>query len=218
MAITYLSTVNVFIACIIFQVQAKDSDCGANGQLTYSLDDGNVFSVDSSTGQMCLSSVGSGLDRESRQAFSLMVTAADRGGLSASALITVSVTDINDNAPVFAPADYTLDLGEATSGPVLTVQATDAEDGGDVRYDISSGNEDGAFSLDPETGVLYVKDGGRPDARIMTVDAVDSGGKISGNQAKVTVRPGGSDVYQFKFVVAEDVSPYSDVGRVEVSS
>ena len=103
----------------------------------------------------------------------------------------------------------------------MTVQATDRDEGanGRIRYEISSGNDDGIFRLDPDSGALYrVKNDPHGPVRLY-VDAVDGSGKISGNQATVDVTFGGDHnrVQQFKFVVPEDISPYSEVGKVDIS-
>ena len=48
------------------------------------------------------------LDREQEAEFHLVVLARDRGSppLSAQQLLTVTVTDTNDNTPVFSPKTY----------------------------------------------------------------------------------------------------------------
>ena len=48
-----------------------------------------------------------------RPAYSLMVTAGDKGGLSSSTLVAVNVADVNDNSPLFAPEQYSLTLPAA---------------------------------------------------------------------------------------------------------
>lgn len=48
-------------------------------------------------------------DRETLDGFSVVVVARDAGtpSLSASATISVTVTDVNDHAPVFSQPEYT---------------------------------------------------------------------------------------------------------------
>ena len=41
-----------------------------------------------------------------------MISAIDKGGLSASTLVSVNVMDVNDNSPIFAPDQYNIELGE----------------------------------------------------------------------------------------------------------
>ena len=119
------------------------------------------------------------------------------------------------------------DLKGQQESPVVIVQATDQDEGsnGEIRYEVSSGNDDGLFKLNPESGALYVR---APTSsplptpgtsRQLFVDAVDGGGKISGNQASLKVTftaEEGPSQHQFKFVVPEDISPYSDVGKIDI--
>ena len=80
------------------------------------------------------------LDREQRDAYHLKISAVDGGSppRSAQLALTVTVTDVNDNRPVFARAEYEGALAEdAPAGQlVLTLSATDADSGarGRVLY------------------------------------------------------------------------------------
>lgn len=60
------------------------------------------------------------------------VTATDGGDppRSATASVVVVVQDVNDNDPVFAPAQYDVQLAEdePPGTPVVTVTATDADE------------------------------------------------------------------------------------------
>ena len=183
-----------------------------------------------------------------------MISAIDKGGLSASTLVSVNVMDVNDNSPIFAPDQYNIELGEKIivftinvgcfstilrdfpgrgdlkgqqESPVVIVQATDQDEGsnGEIRYEVSSGNDDGLFKLNPESGALYVR--ASPSSPLPTpgtsrqlfVDAVDGGGKISGNQASLRVTftsEEGPSEHQFRFVVPEDILPYSEVGKIDI--
>ena len=110
------------------------------------------------------------LDREDRDSFSFIAVAKDQGGLSASALIAVNIIDVNDNSPVFLPTDYSAQISwntekgnwnHVSSSPILSVRATDADDKGpnsDITYEIVGGNEEGIFSLRPDSGILTVTD------------------------------------------------------------
>ena len=94
--------------------------------------------------------------------------AKDQGGLSASALIAVNIIDVNDNEPVFLPTDYSVKLSWNTatdswdhesSSPILSVRATDADDKGpnsEITYEIVDGNDEGLFSLNPQSGILQL--------------------------------------------------------------
>lgn len=105
------------------------------------------------------------LDRESREAYSVLVSAADGGQKSESSEINIdiTVTDVNDNYPQFGQPSYNISVQEnATIGTiVLTVTASDEDfrDNGRVTYRISG--ETTFFSLffmiDKYTGDILVK-------------------------------------------------------------
>jgi len=107
-----------------------------------------------------------GLDRELCDQYRLTVIARDAGtpARSASFVVDLVVTDVNDHRPVFERLVYETEVREnadpATYGPALiTVRATDADDGanGLVRYRLStrSSAEFGQFfGVDAATGAV----------------------------------------------------------------
>ena len=92
-------------------MKAVDADAGDNAKLVYSLLDNPVdrsshfdsspFAVDPSTGVIrAMASV----DREVKAVYQFHVTAADSGSptpFTSTALVTVNVLDVNDEAPQF---------------------------------------------------------------------------------------------------------------------
>ena len=86
--------------------------------------------------------------------------------LQVSSSLQITITDVNDNAPMFIPnpvlnpALYikTIPEEEASLNLVIfDINATDADIGknGEVEYSIIGGNERGHFAIDPET-VNYI--------------------------------------------------------------
>ncbi|KAM7338028.1 hypothetical protein ACRRTK_004147 [Alexandromys fortis] len=141
------------------QVRATDMDWGANGQVTYSLHSDSqlekvmeAFSIDSNTGWI---STLKDLDHETDPTFSFSVVASDLGeafSLSSMALVSVKVTDINDNAPVFAHEVYGGKVKESDPpGEVVAVLSTLDRDTStinrQVSYHITGGNPRGRFAL-----------------------------------------------------------------------
>lgn len=62
------------------------------------------------------------LDRETTRSYHLTLRASDVGGLTASTLLVIDVLDVNDVAPAFIPAVFTLILTENVVYPsALTV-------------------------------------------------------------------------------------------------
>lgn len=102
---------------IIQKLEAKDSDLGENGRITYSLiTDTPDFRVDAETGVLY---VASALDKERQESYELKIRASDNGAklgttsLHAEALVRVTVLDENDNAPVFVSP-----TGDALTVPI----------------------------------------------------------------------------------------------------
>ena len=113
------------------------------------------------------------LDRELRPSYLLTVTVSDNGvpSLSTRRHLSISLTDVNDNAPVFSPPSPHLLVAEATprGGVVGVVTATDSDVGANavVRYSLlsasvaassssPSGGDDAArFRVDARNGTLY---------------------------------------------------------------
>uniref|UniRef100_A0A2K6ARP0 Protocadherin-16 n=1 Tax=Macaca nemestrina TaxID=9545 RepID=A0A2K6ARP0_MACNE len=137
-------------------VVARDPDLGEAARVSYRLASGGDghFRLHSSTGAL---SVVQPLDREQRAEHVLTVVASDHGSppRSATQVLTVSVADVNDEAPTFQQQEYSVLLREnsAPGTSLLTLRATDPDLGanGQVTY---GGVSSGSFSLDPDTGVL----------------------------------------------------------------
>ena len=62
------------------------------------------FSVDNSTGKVTVARAG--LDYETRKEYQLTVEATDTGGLRDSVPLTITLQDVNDNAPRFLRREY----------------------------------------------------------------------------------------------------------------
>ncbi|XP_047739370.1 fat-like cadherin-related tumor suppressor homolog, partial [Hyalella azteca] len=115
----------------IVQLAAQDADSGDNGRVAYSISRGNDaghFAVNAKTGALTLARR---VDREAAVQHSLEVTVSDRGSpsLSASVPVTVTVGDINDNAPLFDQPSYAAIVQEdkKLGYPVLRLRVTDAD-------------------------------------------------------------------------------------------
>jgi len=123
------------------------------------------------------------LDREAVAAYTLRVVARDRGvpSLQSSVFVKVTVTDLNDNRPMFEQASYAVSVYENTSPKtkILTVRATDADaaDNGRVGYRIKSGNSN-VFTIDQTTGEIKTAtnlDRETTDSYKLVIEAFDHG-------------------------------------------
>ena len=145
---------------IVATMRATDADGGSGGMIRYSIGMGNhhdSFKVNSTTGSV---SVLSALDYEAVPSYSVEIIAEDLGepSLVSIALLHVNVENTNDNSPIFELDRVTTLVSEnvTTGTDVLTVNATDV-DQGSIQYSIllQSPAED-AFRIDPTTGTISV--------------------------------------------------------------
>ena len=172
-------------------VTAADPDAGAT--LAYALTEGDAsrFAMDAASG--ALRYIGPGEDYESApRVHELTVTASDGGGLSATAAVTVTLTDVNE-APVFAQASYAFELEENRIGPLPlgAVTATVPAAGGALDYAMVAGDTD-RFALDAASGMLrYIGPGedyeGQSGVHELTVSATDNEGRSAAAEVTVTV-------------------------------
>lgn len=148
----------------ILQVDAKDSDTGNNQEVFFQLVEemgksSDLFAINRDTGAISTAQL---LDYEAIRQHKLRVRAVDGGvpALSTEVIVTVDVTDLNDNAPEFTQQTYTTTISElAPRGHFITqVQASDADssDRENLLFFFTSGNEDLNFSIDKHTGSILV--------------------------------------------------------------
>ncbi|XP_058144461.1 cadherin EGF LAG seven-pass G-type receptor 3 isoform X2 [Dasypus novemcinctus] len=144
----------------VIHIQAVDADHGENARLEYSLTGmapDTPFVINSATGWV---SVSGPLDRESVEHYFFGVEARDHGSppLSASASVTVTVLDVNDNRPEFTMKEYHLRLNEdATVGTsVVSVTAVDRDANSAISYQITGGNTRNRFAISTQGGVGLV--------------------------------------------------------------
>ncbi|XP_077866253.1 cadherin-23-like [Saccoglossus kowalevskii] len=139
-------------------VSATDLSCtDADGDtLSYTLTPSSPFSVDSS-GYITLT--GS-LDYETANAYGLNLRVSDGGGLYTDIPIYVDVINENDSPPVFASSTYPVTIPEDTAAgiDVILVTAQNFDDPttpeGQITYSIISGDPDGKFSIDANSGQI----------------------------------------------------------------
>ncbi|NXE43754.1 PCDGA protein, partial [Ptilorrhoa leucosticta] len=135
---------------VVALLHVHDRDSGANGDVRCSLDGGVPFRLEKSFEDYYRVVTARELDREQVSEYNVTVRAADGGSppLQSSAVLSLRVLDVNDNAPVFAQERYSARLAEnnAAGALVLTVRATDADWGQNarVRYRLSEGRVRGA--------------------------------------------------------------------------
>uniref|UniRef100_A0A8C1V3C1 FAT atypical cadherin 3b n=1 Tax=Cyprinus carpio TaxID=7962 RepID=A0A8C1V3C1_CYPCA len=183
----------------VIQVRALDPDWGSNGQVYYNLGPtlnqeqdkasrsksaaGVMFVIDSKTGW--ITTLGD-LDHEMCPSYTFNVVASDLGegvSLSSTAIVTVAITDVNDNPPTFEREYYRGAVRESDPlGEVVSVLSTRDGDSSDqnrlVSFHITGGNPKGVFALAPIQGEwkVFVKrplDREEQDRYLLNITASD---------------------------------------------
>ncbi|XP_037297103.1 fat-like cadherin-related tumor suppressor homolog isoform X2 [Manduca sexta] len=140
-------------------------------------------------------STGVALDRERRDSYELVLEARSVAAEPrvARARLHVSVTDVNDNCPVFVERPYAAAVraGAEPGAPVLRVRAVDldANDNGEVRYEMKRGHGE-LFRVDRRTGQITLKQTIDAHNQLYTlvIAAFDGGVPACGAEAAVSVR------------------------------
>ena len=142
-------------AGVVYTAAASDADGNA---ITYAISgaDAAHFMIDGSTGAVTFRSppdFEAPADAGSDNVYDVVVSASD-GTASVAQSVAISVTNVNDNAPVFVSGGAAA-VQENATGAVYTAVATDA-DGSALTYSLS-GADAALFNIDPVTGVVTFK-------------------------------------------------------------
>ncbi|MCM3763790.1 cadherin domain-containing protein [Neobacillus niacini] len=158
---------NLANGTIVGKVTATDHD--ANTHFSYRITAGNedgAFAMDPSSGEVTVANSVK-LDYETIKTFSLTIQVSD-GVHTAETTATIGLNNLNDNKPVAEDAVFNVDENAPNWTVVGKVIASDA-DGDILRYQILSGNEDGAFAINASTGEITVADSHQLDYERKTV-------------------------------------------------
>lgn len=183
----------------VLQVMATDADLGSHGYVRYSITGGNFndsFMISPTTGAI---TVRNNIDRETMSSFSLVVVARDLGlpqSRRVTTTVSVSVTDVNDNPPIFQPDFYTVQLREDLPGgeDVVQVLASDADEpntpNSEIRYTIRSGNMENRFAINNSSGLIKIKnmlDFETTPSYSLVIEGKDRGSPVMTGMATVNV-------------------------------
>ncbi len=95
------------------------------------------------------------IDYNANPSYSLLIDVTDSGTLTGSGTVTITVTDVNDT-PDLDDEAFSVDENSPVGTEVGTLSFTDRDAGQTHTFSITGGNTDGAFFLNPTTGVLSV--------------------------------------------------------------
>ncbi|XP_066515270.1 protocadherin alpha-13-like, partial [Hoplias malabaricus] len=151
---------------MVGMITVIDNDAGKNGQVNLNLVGSVPFKIQRSYKNYYTLTVNGPLDRESTSQYDITITATDEGSppLSSSTVITVEVSDVNDNAPLFPEPVINVYVKE--NGPVgaviSTVSALDPDVGENARitYSLLESSRSAApvsslVNIDSESGHIH---------------------------------------------------------------
>ncbi|XP_067218474.1 cadherin-6 isoform X1 [Chanodichthys erythropterus] len=157
----------------VTQVTAQDADdemFGYSAKLSYSISQGHpYFSVEPHTGIIRTALGPSDMDREQREHYQVVIEAKDmagqKGGLTGTTTVNISLTDVNDNPPHFTQSIYQFSVPELTTvgSSVGRIEAVDADIGRNAEMDYIIVGGEGLDVFDISTdrntqeGILSVK-------------------------------------------------------------
>ncbi|KAL2077307.1 hypothetical protein ACEWY4_026811 [Coilia grayii] len=154
------------IGTTIAIINVKDADSGKNGQVTCSINKGLPFDIKSSLANYYTVVTDALFDREMLSEYNITITAVDSGSTPLSTVKTLSLTisDINDNPPIFEQKMYSVYIMENNPPglSIFTVRARDLDSNQNARvsYYLDEKQSDGTsvssyLSINSETGVLH---------------------------------------------------------------
>ncbi|XP_051971384.1 protocadherin beta-16-like isoform X21 [Xyrauchen texanus] len=216
-------------------INVEDTDSGKNGVVQCSINQNIPFKIESSLTDYYSLITDDVLDRESLTEYNITVFVSDQGSPArhANKSVTVKISDVNDNPPIFDSEEYQTFVSENNSPgqAVLTVKANDADCGHNAQlsYFLKDDDMRGArlsslVSVNPDTGAIHAvksfdfeqlksfafnvtaRDGGSPPLSsevTITINIQDQNDNAP--QVLYPVQTGGS-------VVAEMVPRAADVG------
>ncbi|KAM4586893.1 protocadherin gamma-A2-like [Fundulus diaphanus] len=226
---------DVELNTVVTVINIEDMDSGENGNVKCFINENMPFILKSSRNNFYSLVTDGELDREMASEFNITVTCSDEGvpSLSSSVTLTLQISDVNDNAPVFERSSYEAYIVENnTPGlSIFTVKATDADwnQNARVSYILEDSSVNGVpvssyVSVSADSGVIHAvrsfdyeqikdfqfrikaQDGGSPPlSSNVTVKVLIQDQNDNPPQVLYPVQTGGS-------VVAEMVPRSADVG------
>ncbi|XP_062358448.1 protocadherin gamma-A5-like [Cinclus cinclus] len=194
---------DVPVGSVLVTITATDADDGLNGLVKYAMKKAtnmapDIFHLDTETGAITLLR---SLDFEEGNSYELELEAHDSGALFDTAIVTISITDVNDNAPELTVSSKLDEISEdAQPGTVvalLHVQDRDSGANGNVRCSLE---KDVPFRLEKSFDDYY---------RVVTAGELDRE-QVSEYNVTVRAADGGSPSLQSSAVLALRVLDVND--------
>uniref|UniRef100_A0A9J7WWC8 Cadherin domain-containing protein n=1 Tax=Cyprinus carpio carpio TaxID=630221 RepID=A0A9J7WWC8_CYPCA len=147
-------------------INVNDPDFDSNGLVHCSVNENIPFTIKSTSNGFYSIVTDRNLDRERESEYNISVTCADEGvpSLSSSVTLSLQISDVNDNAPVFDKGSYEASVQENnTPGlSIFTVRARDADFNQNARvsYILEDSSVNGVpvsslVSVSADSGVIH---------------------------------------------------------------
>jgi VCBS repeat-containing protein len=172
------------------------SDPDASQTLSYSITAGNTsnaFTINTSTGKLTVNnSVALIFNINPKFSLNVRVTDNGTGNLYKDATITVNVSQESNQAPVIINQGFSINENSANGAIIGTIIATDPDAGQTKTFSTLQGNTNGAFAINPSTGVLTVANSAALDFEstptfALIIKVQDNGTGSSSSQATITI-------------------------------
>ncbi|XP_056372774.1 protocadherin gamma-B2-like [Hyla sarda] len=156
------------VGTMIALIEVHDKDSAQNGEVDCKLLKEIPFTLVLSSDNYYTIVTTSSIDREEVSSYTITVLATDRGSppLSSQRTITLELSDVNDNPPLFIKSTYVAYVPENNlpGSSIYSIQASDPDTGDNAKifYSISTSNTEDLpassyLSINIETGVLYAQ-------------------------------------------------------------
>ncbi|XP_036069787.1 protocadherin gamma-A11 isoform X27 [Oryzias melastigma] len=151
---------------VVTMINIQDPDSDDNGKVQCFINDNIPFALKLMSNNFFSLQTDSELDRETASEYNITVTCSDEGvpSLSSSVTLTLQISDVNDNAPVFERSSYEAYIVENNTPGVsiFTVKATDADwkQNARVSYILEDSSVNGVpvssyVSVSADSGVIH---------------------------------------------------------------
>ncbi|XP_059202784.1 protocadherin beta-16-like [Centropristis striata] len=151
---------------VVAVMSVNDPDSEENGKVLCSINKNIPFTITPTSSNFYSMVIDSDLDREIASQYNITVTCSDEGvpSLSSSVTLTLQISDVNDNAPVFERSSYEAYIVENnTPGlSIFTVKARDADwnQNARVSYILEDSSVNGVpvssyVSVSADSGVIH---------------------------------------------------------------
>ena len=153
---------NATVGTSVVQVEAVDDDEGIFSFLTYSIESGsNLFAIDELTGRIETNNINVVFDFDSFPNEYLLTVVATDGAeppMSSEVDVLISLSDVNDNSPLFQDDPFEASVPESTNigNSIFRIEATDEDSGTNARISYYLATVNSSFAIDENTGIVRV--------------------------------------------------------------